>query len=422
MKLKLPHQALLILIFAGAFILRFILIPSAYHGDLNNNISWGNEAVKNGLSGFYERESWNFSAPNQPPLYILLFATTSFIYQTILDFSWNINSKLAMFPSSFIWFWEAKGMIYLVKLPSILADLGIGLVIYKFFKQRKNEKLALGLSTLWLFNPITWYNSAVWGQTDALVNLFGLVSILSVLNGKLEKGIIFFVISILFKGSLALFAPLLLVISLCKKYKFVTLVKAAVCGFIVFVGSAMWFHINIDLPIWMINLYLNKFFPGEIGYLTANAFNFWWLVDSGKTLDNGVYFGLTARVWGLTAVTVSIVSLGIWISKKFDEKRVLLSFSILSLVTFLFMTRIHERYLYPFFPLATLLVGLIPGFWIVYFVFSITHLANLYHLFWIPTSVVLEGLYVEPLFACVIAVINIAAFIFVLRHLRSGRI
>ncbi len=415
-------KRLLLPIFSFAFLLRFLLIPSAFHGDLNNNISWGNAAVTGGLTGYYERQHWEFSAPNQPPLYILLFTATSFIYKSVSDVSWLLNSKISVFPSSFIWFWELKGMTYLVKLPSILADLGIGYVIYKFFKGRKNEKLGIGLASLWLFNPLTWYNSAVWGQTDALVNLLGLVAILALLNGKLIKTLVFITLSVLFKGSLALFIPLLLIFALKKRYPLVLWIKGLAASALVLIASAVMFHPNIDLPLWMANLYLNRFFPGEIGYLTANSFNFWWLVDSGKTLDNVVYFGLSARMWGLIGVGVTIAGLGVWTWRKFNEKRALLTLTILSLVTFLFMTRIHERYLYPFFPLATLLVGLIPGFWVTYTIFSLTHLFNLYHLFWVPSSVIFEGVYTNPTFASAIAVVNIISFIFVLRHLRPSRI
>ncbi len=415
-------KAKLLFIFMAAFLLRFFLIPIAFHGDLNNNISWGNEAVAGGLKNFYERQTWQFSAPNQPPVYILLFGATSFIYKTVLDLSWTLNSKLAVFPSSFIWFWELKGMVYLVKLPSILADLGIGFVIYKFFKDKQKEKLGISIAALWLFNPITWYNSAVWGQTDAIVNLFGLISILSILKGKLEKGLVFLTVSVLFKGSLALFIPLMLFFALLKKYSLKMWVKGIGLSFVVFVISTVLFHPYIDLPIWMANLYLTRFFPGEIGYLTANAFNFWWLVDSGKTMDNIAFLGITARTWGLIVVLQGILSLMVWNWKKFSDHKAIFSLTLLSLVTFLFMTRIHERYLYPFFPLATLLVGLIPGFWIVYLIFSFTHLANLYHLFWVPSSPTLEGVYATPMFASSIAIVNIVTFIFVLRHLRSSRI
>ena len=114
-------------------ILRISVMFNAYHGDLNNNISWGKLAYERGLNDFYgssSAEDWPYSAPNQPPLTILTFAMTRSLYVGIGNLFSNLNNTIGLFPSKLIWFWEEKGMILLIKLPSILADLAIGLVIY----------------------------------------------------------------------------------------------------------------------------------------------------------------------------------------------------------------------------------------------------------------------------------------------------
>src|SRR5258708_36584442 len=126
----------LVFLFIAAFVLRLFLINVAYHGDLYNNLSWGQGAVTHGLENLYEVKEWSHSIPNQPPLYILLFATTSFIYQTISNLTNYLNNNVSIFPSSFVWFWQNNGNIILLKLPSILADLGIAFVIFKFFKKK----------------------------------------------------------------------------------------------------------------------------------------------------------------------------------------------------------------------------------------------------------------------------------------------
>ena len=148
----------LFIVFLLAFILRISLIFVAHHGDLNNNISWGTLAVERGLSGFYEGEDWPFSAPNQPPLTILMLVGVRAIWQAVETTSWWLNNNINFFYSPFIWFWEEKGMTLLVKLPGILADLGIGWLIYEYFRKKNRIKLGLRLTTVWLFNPVIWYN------------------------------------------------------------------------------------------------------------------------------------------------------------------------------------------------------------------------------------------------------------------------
>ncbi|MBX4205577.1 hypothetical protein KW795_00090 [Candidatus Microgenomates bacterium] len=394
-------------------VFRLLLVPVAHHGDLNNNISWGNEAISRGLVNYYEGKDWPYSAPNQPPLYILLFTFMSFLYKNITDISWNLNSKFSFFPSGFIWFWQRWGMEYLVKLPSIISDLGIALVVFKFFKRRDKEKMGFVVSLLWLVNPIIWYNSSVWGQTDAIVNLLGLLSVVYLLNKNIVKSFLFFTLSLLFKGSLLTFAPIILAVALYQKHRFKEWIASVLVSALFVVTICIWFHPQINLPIWLFDLYTKRFFPGEIGSLTANAFNFWWLVDSGKTLDSTVFFGLTARIWGLLILAVSELAMVKFLSKKITDKKILMSLSFVSLVSFLFMTRIHERYLYPFFPYATLLVGF-DFMWIIpVIILSMSNLINLYNLFWAPSIPVLEHSLINLPVGNYLAVVNLVIFAFV---------
>ncbi|PIT94668.1 hypothetical protein COT98_02475, partial [Candidatus Falkowbacteria bacterium CG10_big_fil_rev_8_21_14_0_10_39_9] len=102
---------------------------------------------------------------NQPPLSILMFSGLYKIWEPSNDFVWDLNLKLRMFPSKWIWFWDEKGLLILIKSTAIIFDLGIAILLYNFLKKEGKEKQALLISLVWLFNPITWYNSSVWGQS-----------------------------------------------------------------------------------------------------------------------------------------------------------------------------------------------------------------------------------------------------------------
>lgn len=410
-------------IFLLALVLRFSVIFIAHHGDLNNNISWGTLAVERGLNGFYDPPTpgfgevkWPYSAPNQPPLTILLFWMTRLSWQGTENFSWWLNNNFPLFPSSFIWFWENKGMDLMVKLPSIFADLGIAWLIFNYFNRLKR---GLILASVWLFNPITWYNSSVWGQTDSIVNFLGLAGILFLLKKNLPAFATLFTLCLLFKGSLLMFIPVLFFIALWQKYSVRDWLHAI--GHVLFwtIIVSIWFHPSIGIIPWLVNLYNQRILPGEIGYLTANAFNFWWLVDPGKTLDSTIYLGLPARVWGFVILLIGMILLIRWLREKFSNKNIFFSLSLISLVSFLFMTRIHERYLYPFFPSGTILIGFDPLLALPYTILSVTHLLNLYNLFWIPSFPVLESLMKAEAIPIIISFLNIViSSIFVILGLR----
>ncbi len=401
----------LILIFLIAFVFRLLLINTAFHGDLNNNISWGNSVIKYGTNGYYEQKVWEFSQPNQPPLYILLFGLTSWIYQTIYNLGWYLNNNIGAFPSSFIWFWQTKGMVLLVKLPSILADLGIGYFIYKMVKK---SKFKMGLTILWLFNPLTFYNSSIWGQTDSIVNLLGIISIFYLLNKRLVPSVMFFVLGLLFKGSLIIFLPFMLLIWILQKHTWEKWLKAVLISGVLSTIIAIWFHVNIDLPIWLFNLYTQRFFPGEVGYLTANAFNFWYLVNPGKILDSTPYLGTTAHTIGyIISLIISFILIVKNKATLTKEKTILFLLSAMALISFLFFTRIHERYLYPFFPVATLLIGLIPSLIFPYIILSFVFLLNMYNLFWAPGIPLLENSLLNTSLPTVLSVVNIIVFFYI---------
>ena len=395
-----------------AFIFRLLLVPVAHHGDLNNNISWGNTAVSNGLNGFYEIEKWDYSAPNQPPLYILLFTLTSLTYKFFNNLIWYLNNTFPAFPSASVWFWQRWGMEYLVKLPSILADIGIAYLIFSYFKKKKNYKTATLLATVWLFNPVVWYNSSIWGQTDAIVNFLGLVSIIFLLKKKLCWSMVFFTLSLLFKGSLAIFVPILIIIAISQKHSFAIWIRSLLVSLGVSTVILIWFHPYLDIPLWFFKLYQQRILPGEIGDLTANAFNFWWLIDSGKTLDSKLLFGIQARIVGYGLVIAATMPILLKLKNKISDQRIFLSMAMTALFTFLFMTRIHERYLYPFFPVATIILGFIPTFLLPYIFVSLFHLLNLYYLFWIPPLPALEMLYGFPVFANTLAFSTILIFVY----------
>ena len=275
------------------------------------------------------------------------------------------------------------------------------------------------LTILWLFNPISWYNSSVWGQTDPIVNLLGLAAIFSLLNKKLTKFGVLFTLSLLFKGSLAIFVPFLFLVALLQKYSLKVWLNTFIYASFTVVLVSLWFHPGIDLFSWLFNLYSTRFIPGEIGYLTANAFNFWWLINPGKYLDSNVFMRVPYRIWGVLIFVVSTILVSYKSFRNTTNANIVFSLAITAISAFLFMTRIHERYMYPFFPVATILLLYYPKLIYIYAILSATFLLNMFNLFWIPELPLIRSLLETEFVPKVLSVVNLLAFVGLLWYFLS---
>lgn len=422
--MKLPQKILFTLLVVIAFIFRLSIMLFAYHGDLNNNISWGKIANQIGYNNFYNdpnSDNWPYSAPNQPPLTILLFSTVLKPYEQIKESLWDLNYKFSFFPSKVVWLWEEKGNTILIKLPSIIADVLIGVLIYKYLAKNGNKNAVLA-AFIWLFNPLTWYNSSIWGQTDSIVNLLGLLSLIALTDRKFVRFSFWFTLSFLYKASLGVFIPLIAFIVISQRHNLSTWVKSLLTVISTTALISVWFHPSLDLFFWIAGLYKERIIPGEIGYLTAGAFNFWWLIDSGKTLDSVKYLILDARTWG-AIYALGFISISVYFLKnKLSQKNIWMCLAFSALCAFLFMTRIHPRYLYPFFPAATIYLAYNKRFLPVYLLLSTTHLLNIYYQFWAPDFINLKPLFYSNIFPNILALFNLVAFFYMLRHIQKANI
>ena len=378
------------ILLALLFLARLWLAVHAKHGDMYNNLDWGQGAATHKLSEFYElpKEAWPHSRPNQPPgsifLHLASYQLNSSIYQTINFF----NAKLPLFPSKLVWWWELHGELITIKLPSIIADFLLAAVIYKFTRRPL-------ISIFYLLTPALWYNSSFWGQTDSVVAAIALTSLYFLRQKRLALSPIFFGLSLITKASWAPILPLYLLYFLKNHYrKFHLLLLLIIAPLIV-----SWpFHPHLDLPVWLANLYLTRLLPGESGFITVNAFNLWHLFFAPRAVSF-----VAANIGSvLVGLILCIALIRTWKKNTFP---VFLHSCLLVLFgTFLFASRMHERYLYPVFPLL-----IISQRYLTYTVLSVTYFLNMYSDWWNPTLTWLISLY-TPTFTKIISIVNLSAF------------
>ena len=140
------------------------LIPSAFFAHPWDMYIW----IKSGELGLHELNIYKFNNPVDYPwgfyayppawLYWLIAATV------IGDAVGDLHFK-----------------VFMIKLPIILADIAIALLLYRLAEKLGfDEKKALIISAIWLFNPITYFISTFWGMFDSIAVLFELLAIYSV--------------------------------------------------------------------------------------------------------------------------------------------------------------------------------------------------------------------------------------------------
>ena len=374
-----------VLIILISLSLRIFISFLVWHPDLNNHIDWGIRFFEYGASKFYAPESnvWSFTWPNQPPGTMYMFAGIRKVFEFVFNFFWQININVPAFPSIIISYFETNLYPALLKLPAILSDFGIAYLIYKW----TNKKWA---GILWLVNPIVWYNSAVWGQYDAVINFFALLAFYLLFKKKLVLSLLFLVLSFYIKASLLIFAPIWLIIAIKQRYKLITYVRAVFVTLVVICLLTIPFTDKNPL-IWLYELYSKKIFVQQLHIITANAFNLWaGIAGIHERPDSLPFLGLSYRLWSYILYTIFYIPLLFRLLRmRFINHQSLIinlvfSLALTAFASFTLLTNMHERYLYPLFPYLTILLatGTI-GNW-YYWVICGIGLLNLYNFWFVP--------------------------------------
>ena len=321
-----------------AFFVRLFFIYFQYSGDVGNHLVWGRGALE-GTLGFYNKSFSGFNQPNYPPLTILLFSFSAWLYQLFQNLILFINQAVPLFPSKIVPLMETLNMqAAFLKLPAILADLGIGWVIYKLAPVKKTGTKLL-LSSLYLFNPAIIYISTIWGQIESIPVFFILLSLYLIKRNYLYSHV-FFTLAILSKQTALWILPVFLVLWL-KNKPLKVFFKGILLQVIVFILLYLPFTLSLTEPF---KLYLETL-SGSSALVSDAAWNIWYFIYPPQTLDSTLLLGLSIRLWSILLILSSVV----FIVFNLLKKKISLYPSLfwLSMVAFFLQTRVHERHLFP---------------------------------------------------------------------------
>lgn len=361
-----PFFALLGIALLVRLFVAYVWLPGGgFPTDLSTFSAWGLYLFEYGPGTFYE--SVGFA--DYPPAYLYVL--------------WALGSLSQMVGGTD----TIATMQSLIKLPAIFADIAIGALIIAFVARIRGARpdtalVALVAGSLFLFNPLTIYDSALWGQVDS-VGLFVLLGALILLTvGATEIALPAMVLAGLIKPQLGLILIPVVVAAVIRRHIVRPGSGPQPTGRLAFLGTqpnlwrlvvgagfAFTTYAVISIPFGLSPLDLIEL-AGKAAstypYMTVNAYNPWALMPGegqpslafggGWHPDSDVILGgLTAFQVGAVLLASGLALTAAFVAWRDDRRSILLAATFAALVFFVLPTRVHERYLFPITALLPLL-------------------------------------------------------------------
>jgi Gpi18-like mannosyltransferase len=408
----------LLLILALAVIMRVGYLPGiALITDIGYSAGWGAYMARHGLANLYEQPDYdqgqNVKTSNYPPVFMAMLGLAA----TAQDI---IGPRIPDSENIFLFTARTPQFLALLKLFPVLGDLGLIVVVYAWLRQRSRWYWLIPL--LLAIHPAMIIDSAWWGQSDSLMTLLVLLTLLALHEDRPRCAWAFFALAMLTKFQSVTIAPLLLILTL-RRYGLRTVMAG--------LGISVLIAVPLLAPFVAVSG-LNK----ALGpYLTAvglypvttkQADNLWYLLSpSGAEVSDAVPVvgPFTYRHIGLAmlALSVLVISAAAW--RHANQKREFVWATALYFSFFMLPTQIHDRYLYPGAILALIAAAQDRRMWLVGIASMYTQAANLLQATnpfqWLGLPFMIETTPVQ------VSVINVVLFVEVMRitldpHFRIG--
>ncbi|MBI6545832.1 MAG: glycosyltransferase family 39 protein, partial [Cyanobacteria bacterium NC_groundwater_1444_Ag_S-0.65um_54_12] len=277
-----------------ALLLRLVLLalPVGFFIDLNSFQAWSLHLAAKGPAHFYET-IWS----DYPPGYLYILWPLGLLYQGINWIAASVANLLqAPVP-------QLGGiLIFLMKLPGVLADILNSWLIYRILESRVSRRSARLAALFYAFNPVTIFVSAIWGQMDAVLLAFLLTAVLFMLRQQLAAAISMTALAIMIKPQ-----GLFLVPAVFATQWFRQPVRKWVTG--ILAGIVIGWLLTLPFTL------LSAKYPGLLGPVTflwekmvataktyphssVNAFNLWAPTGMWKP-DSRLFLGIPHRYVGL---------------------------------------------------------------------------------------------------------------------------
>ena len=330
------------LLVVGLVVRLFFINNEGFKTDVSTYAAWAIGLSEHSFAAFYS----TIGFADYPPGYFYILAAVGRIWHLFFAAHDRSFAVLRDF----------------VKLPAILADLGVGVLLYAVVRRFSSAGFALAAAALYLLNPATIYVSALWGQVDSISGGLALLAIYALLRSEDEAPqtrahlgwIVFawlsFGYSLLIKPQAAVLLPLLVAFAFVDPQRRRARVIAGAIG----VGAAILLALLLTEPFhpsnpvaafgWLMDRY--AYGANVYPYNSVNAFNLWAIRGLLWVPDTQPILGLQQYLWGVLLV-VAAVGLIVWRYLQARTSQALLEgCAIATLAFFVLATRMHERYLF----------------------------------------------------------------------------
>ena len=276
-----------------------------------------------------------------------------FVYPPI----WLLISRLSLFfaPSSHLInvggnFVADPTWRLAIKMPIIVADLAIGLLLYWGVPGSKRRKVLF--ASLWLLHPTAWFESGVFGQFDAVAAAFLLTCVILLMKGKDRLAFVFAGLAIMTKQHTAVAVALIVIICARNMNLKRLLTNCAITASVVALISIPFLATGNLIP------YVRSILvPGSApGYQDPLVFAFSGL-GSILTILHNTFFWNTTWLIVLTA-PILIIMFIIMAILSYKRRITPLQGALAGFMVFIaFYYRINYQYLVIYIPLAILLAS-----------------------------------------------------------------
>jgi hypothetical protein len=271
-------------------IIAYLLPGSGFRVDLSSFQYWANDLADEGLLGFYERPFFHDYTPGY--LYVL----------------WLVGGLGNLI----------GGVGQLIKIPPILGDLALGYLVWSMTRELGgSERSARIGAAIVLLNPVTWFDSVVWGQVDSVGVVVLLLALRELWRDRPERAAILAMVAALIKPQLAILIPIVAIVVIRRAFwprgghglddepeplasttsweervrGPIRVVTTAAAGLLTAILLALPF--GLSLPGLVAQIFKTA---AGYPYLSVNAFNPWALV-SQATADGREQSVALSRAW-----------------------------------------------------------------------------------------------------------------------------
>lgn len=377
------------LLLAGLAVRLALAFFPGFGVDMGTFRAWGNDLATHGPGDFYREGFFADYAPG---------------YLYVLWFFGELNQQFHFSDDQYE---------YILKFPSIAADLGSAYLIYLILAGQ-NMRVRMGAVAIYLFFPAALIIGAVWGQVDSILAFFLLLSVYFIGRGKPVHGAVAYTVGFIVKIQ-AIAALPFLIFWIIREHPpnfwpfrskpdpneppvSSTLVLCATVPLLVLLVIITPFF---ELEPWRLlevmehatktpNYRVNSFFAYNF-WTIGGLFEWGFRCDGSQcppvaegVEDRSTYFlGIATRWWGMGGFLVALVLILYTLRNARGTGWLALGTALSVLAFYLFMTRMHERYAFPAFLPLLVAVAFVNNryLWAAFAVTSAIHFFNLYHVY-----------------------------------------